>query len=208
MSHDYSEQTLNWPTSEPFHVTNTIVMTDQFYVSARDYASNEHAGTHLDAPNHFAKGHHGISEISLNNLIGQAIKVDVSNPVKLNRDYLVTIDDFKNWEKVNGKIPNHTIILLNTGFGHYWSNKEKYAGTKEVGEKSLGELHFPGLDPKAALWLIQQRKVKAIGIDTFSIDFGHSKKHRGQTPISSFKLHPFRLGCTVFYSIASKIRVW
>ena len=40
---------------------------------------------------------------------------------------------------------------------------------------------FPGLDPQAAQWLVDNRNIKAVGIDTPSIDFGRSsdfKTHR------------------------------
>ena len=36
-------------------------------------------------------------------------------------------------------------------------------------------VHFPGLDPKAAQWLVDNRDIHAIGIDTPSIDYGQSE---------------------------------
>ena len=38
----------------------------------------------------------------------------------------------------------------------------------------MPELHFPGLDQDAARWLVTARAVKAVGIDTASIDHGQS----------------------------------
>ena len=38
----------------------------------------------------------------------------------------------------------------------------------------MAKLHFPGLHPDAATWLAETRKVKAVGLDTASIDFGQS----------------------------------
>ncbi len=35
-------------------------------------------------------------------------------------------------------------------------------------------LHFPGLHPDAAVWLVEERRIKAVGIDTASIDYGQS----------------------------------
>jgi kynurenine formamidase len=35
-------------------------------------------------------------------------------------------------------------------------------------------MHFPGLDPAAARWLTQTRSIKAIGLDTASIDYGQA----------------------------------
>lgn len=39
----------------------------------------------------------------------------------------------------------------------------------------MKNLHFPGLDPEAAKWLIENRRLKAIGLDTASIDYGQSQ---------------------------------
>jgi kynurenine formamidase len=36
------------------------------------------------------------------------------------------------------------------------------------------KLHFPGIDPATAKWLLANRKIDAIGIDTASIDYGQS----------------------------------
>ena len=49
-----------------------------------------------------------------------------------------------------------------------------YLGTSERGAAAVAKLHFPGLHPDAATWLAETRKVKAVGLDTASIDFGQS----------------------------------
>jgi kynurenine formamidase len=36
-------------------------------------------------------------------------------------------------------------------------------------------LHFPGLHPAAARWLVRERGIRAVGIDTASIDYGQSE---------------------------------
>jgi kynurenine formamidase len=48
-------------------------------------------------------------------------------------------------------------------------------GTDEKGPEAVAKLHFPGLHPEAAQWLVDERKIKAIGLDTPSIDYGQSK---------------------------------
>lgn len=47
-------------------------------------------------------------------------------------------------------------------------------GTAEWGEAAVPKLHFPGLHPDAASWLVTNRSIKAIGLDTPSIDYGQS----------------------------------
>jgi kynurenine formamidase len=65
-------------------------------------------------------------------------------------------------------------MLIRTGFARYWPDAARYLGTDERGEEAVAQLHFPGLHPDAARWLVDNRPVRAVGIDTASIDFGQS----------------------------------
>jgi len=174
---DFEESTVYWPTNISFkHDTVFYGINDKgYFYSSFKYSAEEHGGTHFDAPIHFAQGGRTIEQITLKELTGPALVVDVSEQSSLNRDYLVSTDDFLGWEKKYGLIPEHSIILLNTGFGKYWNDHEKYTGTLKSGAEGVAEMHFPGLDPEAANWLVKERKIKAVGIDTPSIDYGQSK---------------------------------
>ena len=178
MSYPFDSSTVYWPTAESFHLEKDFEgVTDQgFYYSAYRYAAAEHGGTHLDAPVHFAKGHHSVDEIPLEQLMGTAILVDVSRQCARDRDYRVTIADLTNWERANGRIPRGAIVFLRTGFGRHYPDRKKYLGTDERGPAAVAKLHFPGLHPDAARWLMTNRSIKAIGLDTASIDFGQSTK--------------------------------
>jgi kynurenine formamidase len=100
--------------------------------------------------------------------------VDVSSKAKTDRDYLVAVADFEAWEAQNGRIPDDSIVLLQTGWSNYWTDRMKYLGTDKRGPEAVAELHFPGLAPDAARWITETRKIKAIGLDTASIDYGQS----------------------------------
>ncbi len=176
LSHDFSEQTVAWPTAEMFKFETVFEgMTDAgFYYSAYQFAAAEHSGTHLDSPVHFARGKNTVDQIPLEKLIGTAIVIDVSAQALANPDYQISVQDFINWESQNGKLPQDTIVLLRTGYSKYWPDREKYMGTAGRGLSAVADLHFPGLDPQAAQWLIKNRQISAIGLDTPSIDFGQS----------------------------------
>ncbi len=47
-------------------------------------------------------------------------------------------------------------------------------GTAERGPEAVPLLHFPGLHPSAAQYLLNERGIKAVGLDTPSIDYGQS----------------------------------
>jgi kynurenine formamidase len=176
LSYPFDSTTVYWPTAEPFRLeTDFEGTTDKgFYYSAYRYSSAEHGGTHIDAPVHFAKGRNTVDEIPLAQLMGPAVVVDVTRQCEKNRDYLVSESDLKNWEQRNGMIPAGTIVFLRTGFGRFYPDRKRYLGTNARGAGAVADLHFPGLHPTAARWLTQNRTIKAIGLDTASIDYGQS----------------------------------
>ena len=177
LTHDFSEETIYWVTAKEFEldtVANGETDNGYFY-SANNFTTAEHGGTHIDAPNHFAREGQTVEQIPLKHLIGPAIKIDVSARALNTPDYLITVDDIKNWEQEHGmNIPDAAIILLETGFSKFYPDKIKYLGTDQRGEEALKDLHFPGLSPEAAKWLVNNRYIHAIGIDTPSIDYGQS----------------------------------
>ncbi len=177
LTHAFSGDTLYWPTSEPFKKETVFegIAKGGYYYSAYKISTAEHGGTHIDAPVHFAKGRAAVDQIPLERLLGEAAVIDVSAQASAQRDYQAAAGDFAAWEARHGPIPAGAIVLLRTGWGKRWPDPVKYLGTSKRGEEGAAELHFPGLHPDAARWLIQYRRIGAIGIDTPSIDHGPSK---------------------------------
>jgi kynurenine formamidase len=187
LSYDFSDKTIYWPTAETFRFDTAFegITPGGFYYSAFNFCAAEHGGTHLDAPLHFAAGKWSTDQIPLENLTGDAVVVDVSKKAITNPDYQVTATDIQEWEKINGIIADNSIVLFRTGYGSFYPDAKKYLGTDERGAEAVAKLHFPGIHPGAAEWLTRNRKIKALGIDVASIDYGQSK---------DFKTHQ------VFYS--------
>ncbi len=177
LSYDYSDETLYWPTSDPFELRTVFdgVSEGGYYYSAYAFSTAEHGGTHVDAPVHFAAGKLPVDRVPLEHLIGDAVVVDVSRGALANRDYQVPIEDFSRWEAAHGRIPRGAIVLLRTGYGRFWPDPVRYMGTDRRGAEGVRALRFPGLHPDAAEWLVTSRGIKAVGIDTPSIDHGQSK---------------------------------
>lgn len=190
LSYDFSSQTLYWPNNPSGFTLDTVsegTTAAGFYYSSYAFNAPEHGGTHLDAPVHFAAGGLSTDKLGLEQLTGDAIVIDVSAKALKDRDYLVSLTDIIAWEEKNDSIIANTIVLFKTGYGQFYPDAEKYFGTTEKGAEGIAKLHFPGIDPKAAEWLVQ-RKVKAVGIDTPSIDYGQSK---------DFKTHQVLMGANI-----------
>lgn len=178
LSYAFDAETVYWPTAQPFHLEKDFEGETEhgFYYSAYRYSAAEHGGTHIDAPVHFARGRQSTDQIPLEQLIGPAVVIDVTKQCERDRDYRITVEDFLLWERRQGRLPSGTIVLLRTGFGKHYPDRKRYLGTDERGPAAVPKLHFPGLHPDAARWLVTNRSIKAIGLDTASIDFGQSTK--------------------------------
>jgi kynurenine formamidase len=176
LSHAYSADAIFWPTAEPFRLETVAdgMTPGGYYYAANNFASSEHGGTHMDAPVHFAQGHQTADQVPLDRLVAPAVVVDVSEAAAAAADYQITVADLERWEQAHGRIPETAILLLRTGFSSRWPDAARYLGTAERGEAAVAKLHFPGLHPDAARWIVESRPVKAIGIDTASIDYGQS----------------------------------
>ena len=175
MTYAFASDTLHWPTAKPFQLDKVAEgRTPQgYWYSSYNYSGSEHVGTHLDAPFHFAEGRWTTEQIPLEKTIGPAVVIDVRQKAEIERDYLLSVNDINFWEKRHGRLPKGVIVLMYTGWGKYWGDQKRYLGTDEAG--NVSDLHFPGFSKEAAEFLIKQRNLEAVGIDTPSIDYGPSR---------------------------------
>jgi kynurenine formamidase len=189
LTHSFNAQTIYWP-----NATSTFKLEKLqygktpggYFYSSFAYSSPEHGGTHLDAPIHFSEKGNTVEKIPLTQLMGQAVVIDVSAKVAANRDYRMTTDDLRQFEKTYGPIKPGTIVLLRTGWSKYWPNKKAYLGDDTPGKTT--NLHFPSFGADAMRLLVNERKVGAIGLDTPSIDYG---------PSTDFIVHQIAYGANI-----------
>ena len=176
LTHDFSTNTLYWPTAQGFTLEVEFhAHTDRgYFYAANRFSASEHGGTHIDSPIHFNEHGKTLDQLPIEQLTGPAVVVDVSAKANKNADFVITVADLKASEEKHGRIPKDAILLFNTGFARHWPDVKKYLGTGERGSNAVAKLHFPGLHPGAARWLVAERTIKAVGLDTASIDYGQS----------------------------------
>lgn len=176
LSHTYDADTVYWPTDKDgfeFEELSKGVTPGGWYYAANRFATAEHGGTHIDAPVHFAEGKKSVDEIDLSSLIGPLVVLDVTEAVQKNVDYRVAVADIEAWEKRNGAIPDGAIVVMRSGWSKRWPDRAQVLGTAVAGDTD--NLHFPAFSTEAATFLMEKRRVGAIGVDTPSIDYGPSK---------------------------------
>jgi len=176
LTHSFEADTIVWPTEQNFRLVlqQAGETAGGYYYASNRLEMAEHGGTHIDAPIHFSRDGQTLDQIPIEQLVGTGVRIDVAVQCASDRDYLVSIQDFERWEGANGKIPYRSIVLIDTGFARYWPSRQLYLGTEMRGPEGVRALHFPGLHPDAAAWLVRERQIKAVGIDTASIDHGQS----------------------------------
>ena len=187
LTHAYDAETVFWPTGKPFeHIETAWGATEQgYFYSSFDLFTSEHAGTHIDAPIHFSAGKRTVDQIPLDELAGPAAVIDVSEQAAADPDYLVSPEDIARHEQRHGPIEAGEIVLIRSGWSARWPDAKAYLGDDTPGRAD--NLHFPGIGPAAARALVE-RGVKAVGIDTASIDNGPSRE---------FQTHQILLGAQI-----------
>src|SRR3990172_1698018 len=177
LSYAYDETTIYWPTSPTSFVLTELARGKSeggYFYSAYSFSTPEHGGTHLDAPVHFSETGRTAGEVPVRQLIAPGAVIDMSDAASQNPDALLDLETVRAWEGRNGPISEGTVVILRTGWGRRWTEGAKaYLGDDTPGDAS--NLHFPGYGVEAARYLVEERKVGALGIDTASIDHGPSK---------------------------------
>lgn len=192
LTYPFDSTTIYWPTAQPFRLT--VVSAQRlpagYYYAANNLSAAEHGGTHLDAPVHFVEKKHAADQIPLTQLLGAAVVIDVTRQADSSADYRVHQSDITAWEAAHGEMPPDAIVLIRTGWGSRWLDRARYLGTTKTGTAGVAELHFPGIDLDAARALVR-RRVKAVGIDTPSIDYGQSTSYQAHRRLFASNIPAF-----------------
>jgi kynurenine formamidase len=169
LTHTLSASTPIWPGANPIQL-QTLVTHDKDGYYANQWTVHEHHGTHVDAPLHFGKGTWAADEIPEASLICPAAVIQVEERARTNPETPVTVDDLKAWEAKHGRIPPGAAVLMYSGWEARIGDQTAF---RNMDAKQM--MHFPGFSPEAAEFLLQEREINGIGVDTLSIDLGSSK---------------------------------
>ncbi|SDS52780.1 Kynurenine formamidase [Friedmanniella luteola] len=129
----------------------------------------EHTGTHVDAPAHFNPDGRYVSELTPQELLVPAVVVSIARRAATDPDTVVTVADLREHERRHGRIGDGSAVLMYSGWGSKVPDPDAYRGAG-----TDGALHFPGFGADACEWLIRRRRIRALGVDTLSIDPGNS----------------------------------
>lgn len=181
LGHALSESAPSWSGDKVFE----RVETGEGGMSMGRFKTEEHFGTHLDAPSHFAAGKWTVDQIPAERLVRPGLTIHLEAQVAGNEDYRVSLADVKAFEAKEGPIPEGAVLLVATGWDKRWREAGRYMNERG------GVKHFPGISVEAAEYLARKRRVAGIGIDTASVDYGPSEKyetHRTTMPLNVYHI--------------------
>ncbi|WP_331586482.1 cyclase family protein [Candidatus Binatus sp.] len=175
LTYTFDASTIYWPDEKGFvhRLDKSGDTPGHYFYAAGDYAAPEHGGTHTDAPHHFNRDGITLDQVPLADCIGPAAVIDFSARAARDRDAMLTVEDIKAYEAANGPIPDGAIVVARSGWGKYYPDKKRYMGTDKPGD--VAGLRFPGYSAEAVDFILKNRHVVAIAIDTASMDPGNSK---------------------------------
>ena len=185
LTYSFDEQTVYWPKNQHFHRQDTARgMTPKgYWYASGTFSASEHGGTHLDAPVHFALEGQSVDQIPVESLVGPAVVLDIREGCLLNTDYELTVQDIHLWETQFGLIEPNDLVLIRTGWGKHWPDPQHYLGSATPDNPTT--LHFPGVSAEAMAFLVHDRQIRGLGIDTASIDPGQSRDFQAHQILSA-----------------------
>jgi kynurenine formamidase len=157
-----------YPGFPPFAI-EPFYSHEQHGVAIERLSLVDHSGTHLDAPYHCSREGLFVDQLPAESLIVPAIVVDIADKARADHAALVAPDDLLAWERHNGRIPAGAAVLMRSGWGARYADAQAY-----VNADTSGTAQFPGFGLEAVQWLLAERDVAGLGVDTLSLDHGPS----------------------------------
>ncbi|QCQ92322.1 cyclase family protein [Rhodococcus sp. SGAir0479] len=186
LTHTLTPEFPVWPGNAPFAMDPVAVVDDgcgplgslagssgpprgEFLVNRLAYW--EHTGTHIDAPAHKIAGGSTVEELPVEDFVAPIAVVDIRDKARADVDAVLTVADLEAWEERHGRLPARALVAMNSGW-------DAHVGSPTyVGRDPRGTPHSPGFDPAAVTFLVEERDIVAIGVDTLSLDTASSRTY-------------------------------
>ena len=139
-------------------------------------------------------------EIPVERLIGPSVVIDVEDKAKINLNYTVSVEDLLTYDETYGRIPPNAVVMMNAGWGLKYPNPKEVFGTDQP--ENVSTFNFPGFHENACRFLLDQRQVGSVGVDTPSTEPGslngypcHRYLLPNQIPLLEYVAHLDTIPC-------------
>ena len=145
-------------------------------------------GTHIDFPGNFLKGGLLSEAYGARQLVYPLCVVDVSEKVKEDVHYAVTVQDILDYEAKYGPIPDGAFVALRTDWGKRWPSMDALSNFDAEG----GE-HTPGWSMEALKYIYETRSAAANGHETIDTDASQLAAEAGDLACERYVLSSGKL---------------
>ncbi|MGY6652116.1 cyclase family protein [Amycolatopsis sp. TRM77291] len=161
--------------------------------------TGEHTGTHLDVPVHWVSGKdgHDVSGVPLRTLVAPAVVLDATARAAEDPDFLLSREDIREWERVNGPLPDGGWLLYRTGWDARSHDQDAFLNNDENGP------HSPGVSAECARWLAEEAPITGFGVETVGTDAGQALALEPAFPCHELLLGAGKHGLTQLRNLAS-----
>ncbi len=170
LTHPFSAALPVYPGYEPVQIRQRFSIPQDGF-AANEVTFDEHTGTHVDAPVHFVAGAVSADRLPVDRLLAPLVVVSVSERAAREPGTLVSIDDLVQWEKRHGRIPAGALVAMHSGWDVRAASADRF-----LNRDAKGAMQTPGFSGQAARFLVTERDVCGVGVDTLSLDAGAAEK--------------------------------
>ena len=170
LTHALSPSLPVYPAYKPVQIRQRFSIAQDGF-AANEVTFDEHTGTHVDAPVHFVAGGTSADRLAVDRLIAPLVVVSIIERAAANPDALVSVDDLLQWEKRHGRVPAGALVAMYSGWEARLTPADRFLN-RDAG----GTMHMPGFGEQAARFLVAERDICGVGVDTLSLDPGAAQK--------------------------------
>ncbi|WP_340608592.1 cyclase family protein [Xenorhabdus bharatensis] len=163
LTHSFDQHSPHFSMFDPAQIKTLFNYQDGFFTQQFTFVGQY--GTHIDAPCHFIPDGRFLNGIELKELVLPLIVIDQSERAEQEPDFSLSKEDILCFEAEHGIIEADTFVALRTDWSKRWPSQEKMEN-KDIN----GNNQTPGWGLDALKFLLEERKIKAIGHETFDTD--------------------------------------
>jgi kynurenine formamidase len=151
------------PAVDPATNTAYTYAKDGFEATQYQLATDQ-LGTQLDPPAHWAPEYPGIDELPATYAVRKLVVISIVPQVAKDPKYALQVSDIRAWEKVHGRVPRGSVVMVRSDWSHKW--------TEDAGAaKALAaDPDFPGVSLAALKFLHLKRHILFHGHEPLDTD--------------------------------------
>jgi len=170
LTHRFGPSLPVYPSYKPIEVRQRFSISRDGF-SANAVTFDEHTGTHIDAPSHFVTGAVSADRLPADRLIAPLVVISIAGRAAKEPDAVVTVDDVQQWEKRHGRVPAGAFVAMDAGWDARAGSTDRF-----LNRDAKGTMHTPGFSEQAARFLVSERDICGVGVDTLSLDAGAAQR--------------------------------